>query len=1030
MTIISRPVICFTFFVSTIFSAFAQNSEIERLDKEFDRLWIDSQWTEIIQNRQKYMAIVGEGSDEWFNALYKITNSYCFSAKQDLASARVLLDRAYALLSPSSAPFSRGMYFQSLSIYNMISGDYGNAINNIVNAVQTVSDFPSGRDLEKAGIIADFASILQAAGKHKESLQYFESAESLLSPLRTTQSNLSLACLYCNRGVSYRVMGDPLKALEQYKTSEKIFKALNAQTNIFQPVLYSNFQQAYKEIGDHIQVTLYADKALSLAKKIYGHDSYFYANVLVSNADDRDLDALMSNNTEAMVILEKLGLTKTPMYYTAICNIGLVYSSRGKPKEASQMRLKAVKAMRMDSTVDPFRLASILTQLAIDYSNMGEKEKAMKTMEESVSILKENNGDNSDVYFANLINLAILAGNSDVGGELLDQAIDALMKADGVHVRQLIDLMYHMGVQQLEIGEYASAEETLKDALDMAEQQHLESIQLGILFNLAQLYVSIEKYDLYAEYNLKAKALCDKRGIRDNIYFLACCGLLNHYYAEGNKAKTDELSHNIINTLREVARENLSYMTEAEREGYWKQFLTAISIAISSSKNHPDVVYDFALMSKSLLLSSTVELEKLAAESDNPEMASNLKELKKVRTEMASAPSPELKARAEVLENSLALASKDYGKLLSSLSYRWQDVQERLGDGDIAVEILSFKDGHSPAYAVVGIKKGWKSPKLFSMKSDPEDVIGRAINGGFVNAYDNVDWYDNFWKEAAKEINPGANIFFSPDGVLHKAPLEYVPAGNSGKRMCDIFRMHRISSTRELVTGSPNEPITSSAAIFGGLDYDLSTEDMEMRGEAVVRSSETHGEWTYLSGALAEVISIAKTLEAAGTKVNLVTGADGVESSFKSLSGSAPAIIHIATHGFYRNDFDPMENSGLVFAGANSGVTSGILTAKEISLMDLRNSALVVLSACSSGLGEASSEGVAGLQRAFKKAGAGSIVMTLWEINDTITSDMMHVFYANLVKGISTEGAFASALASIRQKHPDFSKWAAFVLLK
>lgn len=1030
MTIISRLVICFAFFVSTFWGVRAQNPEIERLDKEFDRLWVDSQWTEIIQNRQKYMAIVGEGSDDWFSALYNINCSYCLSAQQDLASARALLDRAQSILSPNTTSFPRGMFLQSLAFYNMISGDYENAIHNIANAMQALSDFPAGRDLEKANIIADFASSLQACGQHNESFQYFESAESLLSSLGTIQSKLSLAGLYSNRGVSYRVLGDPLKALEQYKTSEKIFKALNAQTNMFQPVLYSNFQQAYKEIGDHIQVTLYADKALSLAKKIYGHDSYFYATVLASNAEENDLDVLMSYNIEAVEILEKLGLTKTSIYYTATCNIGYVYSRRGKYKEAVQMRLKAVDAMRTDTMADPFHFASILTQLAVEYGNIGEKGKARKMIEESISVLKKNNGESSDDYIANYVNLTKLAGSSDIGYDMYERAIDALMNADGLHILQFVDLLSYMGSQQLEIGEYVSAEKTLKDALEMAEKHDLEAAQMEILSLLAQLYVRTGKNNLYAKYNIKAKMLCDKKGIRDNIYFRVTSGLLNHYYAEGNKAKTDELSHNIINTLRELARENLSYMTEAEREGYWKQFMTALSIAISSSKNHPDVVYDIALMSKSLLLSSTVELEKLAAESDNPEMASNLKELKKVRTEMASAPSPELKARAEVLENSLALASKDYGKLLSSMSYRWQDVQKRLGDGDIAVEILSFKDGHSPAYAVVGIKKGWKSPKLFSMKSDPKDVIGRAINGGFVNAYDNGDWYDNFWEDVAKEVNPGASIYFAPDGVLHKAPLEYVPAGNSGKRMCDIYKMHRMSSTRELVTGAPGKFPTTSAAIYGGLDYDLSPEDMEMRGEAIVRSSETHGEWTYLSGSLAEVSSIAKTLETAGTKVNLVTGADGVESSFKSLSGSAPAIIHIATHGFYRNDSDPMEGSGLVFSGANSGVTSGILTAKEISLMDLRNSALVVLSACSSGLGEASSEGVAGLQRAFKKAGAGSIVMTLWEINDTITSEMMQVFYANLVKGISTEGAFASALASIRQKHPDFSKWAAFVLLK
>jgi CHAT domain-containing protein len=238
--------------------------------------------------------------------------------------------------------------------------------------------------------------------------------------------------------------------------------------------------------------------------------------------------------------------------------------------------------------------------------------------------------------------------------------------------------------------------------------------------------------------------------------------------------------------------------------------------------------------------------------------------------------------------------------------------------------------------------------------------------------------------------------------------------------MCDLYRMHRVASTRDLVSGlSSSKP--QSAAVFGGFDYYLSGDEMELAGEALVRSaSSDRQEWAYLPWTLTEAQRVARTLSDAGLSVEVKTGAAGVESAFKQLSGTAPSIIHIATHGMA---------SGLVFAGANSGYTSGILTADEITHMDLRGTSLVVLSACSTGLGKATHEGVFGLQRAFKKAGAQSIVMTLWDIEDEVTEYMMEAFYRGLTSGSDVESAFSGAITATRKKYPDPRRWSAFILL-
>ena len=137
-----------------------------------------------------------------------------------------------------------------------------------------------------------------------------------------------------------------------------------------------------------------------------------------------------------------------------------------------------------------------------------------------------------------------------------------------------------------------------------------------------------------------------------------------------------------------------------------------------------------------------------------------------------------------------------------------------------------------------------------------------------------------------------------------------------------------------------------------------------------------------------------------------------------------------------------MIRSGLILSGANSSwqqadpkiadEEDGILTAYEISLMDLNNTDLVVLSACETGLGEVQgSEGVYGLQRAFKIAGVKNIIMSLWQVPDKQTAELMELFYKNwLIEKMSTRAALASAQKTMRDKKLEPYYWAGFVLME
>jgi CHAT domain-containing protein len=180
-------------------------------------------------------------------------------------------------------------------------------------------------------------------------------------------------------------------------------------------------------------------------------------------------------------------------------------------------------------------------------------------------------------------------------------------------------------------------------------------------------------------------------------------------------------------------------------------------------------------------------------------------------------------------------------------------------------------------------------------------------------------------------------------------------------------------------------------------------------------------------------------------------------------SPAATLILHVATHGFFLPEIEtahvggetgagdepvallgavgrsgnPLLRSGLALAGANTFLSGGrpppeaedgILTAEDVTGLDLSGTELVVLSACETGLGKVRvGEGVFGLRRSFQAAGARALVMSLWKIPDTPTRELMEAFYANLLRGESKLDALDRARRSVRDRHPLPRDWCGFV---
>ncbi|MEW6498141.1 MAG: CHAT domain-containing protein, partial [Cyanobacteriota bacterium] len=321
-------------------------------------------------------------------------------------------------------------------------------------------------------------------------------------------------------------------------------------------------------------------------------------------------------------------------------------------------------------------------------------------------------------------------------------------------------------------------------------------------------------------------------------------------------------------------------------------------------------------------------------------------------------------------------------------------------------------------------------------------------------------------------IGSRKRLFLAPDGNLTKLPFEVLPI-DSDRRLIDEYHISYLSTGRDVLrfgavsTGKYTEPL-----VVADPDFDLSCESAaesvnppslsDQQSKDLDRRTLT---FKRLPGTKVEGEQIAGILNVKPWLAERV-----LETHLKACH--SPRLLHLATHGFFLRDQqrdlyqsvhqgqlgfgtvgginqswmgrlsgqgleNPLLRSGLALAGANTWLKNGslpkeaedgILTAEDVSGLDLLDTDLVVLSACETGLGEVQTgEGVFGLRRAFVLAGAKTLVISLWKVPDKQTQELMADFYRRLLDGQSRSEALREAQLVMKVKYPNPYYWGAFI---
>lgn len=498
---------------------------------------------------------------------------------------------------------------------------------------------------------------------------------------------------------------------------------------------------------------------------------------------------------------------------------------------------------------------------------------------------------------------------------------------------------------------------------------------------------------------------------------------------------------------------NFTYLTAQERTAYWNKYLPETSLLFTfghklnvASSEYTDVMFDQQLLAKGLLLTAESALQRTIDEDTNlQKIFFQIRLLRQKALDVNTLPADAETAlrEADNIERKLTGEANEVNSFLNFLSVRSSDIKKKLSINDIAVEFVDYRIGKDSIMYAALIQSPQYPHVQFVPLLEQKEIITNKNNV-----------VDKVWQPILNAIGGKINrIYFAPAGVLYQIPIESHIL-NDGTPIGMKYNMYRLSSTRWLALGT-NTTGNKKAALYGDLQYDTSIDEMQKNmmvysnlqtssGGQVRGASGLQG-LPPLDATKVEINQISQVFSNNNYITSMFSGNRGTEASFKFLSGKQYSCVHIATHGFFETSAnttkDPLNRTGLYFAGADNAlagddipdnIEDGILTAGEASSLDLRGLDLLGLSACETGLGDVTPDGVFGLQRGFKKAGAISILMSLWKVDDAATCKLMTEFYTNWIgRKMTKHDALEAAKKTVREtiEWEDPKYWAAFILL-
>lgn len=559
---------------------------------------------------------------------------------------------------------------------------------------------------------------------------------------------------------------------------------------------------------------------------------------------------------------------------------------------------------------------------------------------------------------------------------------------------------------------------------------------------------------------------------------------INSLCQRGDYTRAMEIARKRYGSVRQYIINQYASLTQGDRTG-----LVDIGIASSNdinsilpfvnTPNNRILAYDASLFYRNIILESNNMQRKVIYAYGDSALCADYERLLFLKNKMKyfhydssntleyASKHLSLVEEAHQLELSIFDRCPSINELSLSRNVNCKKISKALASSDAAIEFISYYDMQKKKwrYGALVLRRGDKSPQFVSLlyQDDLDQFmvlqkkssnITNAVNRTYAYPKKGCELYTKLWQPLEVYLGGVERIFFAPVGSLNTIAFGALE-DSSRTTLCQRYELRLVSSTAQVLKSEMKYHDKMQIALLGGVTYDNNPEVADRR----------RGEWEYLPGSIKEITlidSIAADIPTISS--TMVIKDDASEKWLRGQSGNAPDIMHLSTHGFYfdgksashksfmvnkglTNDtvpneaISPLLRGGVILADANTvwnneGILAdeidGVVTAAEISELDFSNTHLMVLSACDTGLGETTiTEGVNGLQRGFKLSGVGSIIMSLWLVNDVAGAKFMQRFYTHLLReGQNRYEAFRNTQLELLQEYPRQPfYWAPFVML-
>lgn len=846
--------------------------------------------------------------------------------------------------------------------------------------------------------------------------------------------------------------------LDRFSDAEKLLNATlkrQAEKSLEQGVLLNKLGDLYTYTGQYSKASKALENATDILFDVAGENSPEYIGAAInlgilymSQGKYPEAEEIFD---VALNILDK----KSVSYNNVLNNQALVYQSLGQLEKAESVfkKIKALDSASIGITHPDYAITlSNLGQLLCDEAKYKEAEAALKA---ALDIQKKNNETNSVSYARKLNSLARvyqLAGQPAKAITLHEQALAIFKKTLTENSPEYATTLYNLGTANWKAG---------KGEVGIKHLKTSASIRAKVLGKKHPKYAeSIQKI---AEYQWQQKQISEAHQSFNEVF--------ENYYFQ------------LDVTFPGLTEEEKSRFYYTNIKDGFEKFN---SFAVAFSKQHPALIgelYNYQINTKGAIMYATEKVHNAILTSKDTTLIAMFDNWHAQREQIARYYSQSqdnnkldsLVQSADALEKELTRRSATFASQFARKKYTWKDIQSTLKPGEAAVEVLRFKK-YSPESA-----GSFSNDVTYAMlllthetKEHPELIVlekGNDLEGKFLKFYNNniryqlddAYSYKNYFESLGDALkkNNITKFYFSPDGVYNQVSINTIQNPFTQKYLLDEYDIHLVTNSKDMVEPQLARTGKENPVLIGFPKFNLTKDNPAATSSAKVTRSRglTRGMRgllrlmrgdegiTELPGTQKEINDISKLFNQA-PQIYLATQA--TEDVAKQVNN--PSYLHIATHGYFLEDEEgltansrqyvanPLLKAGLILAGAenflvtgepvNDAGDDGILTAYEAMNLKLDDTQLVVLSACETGLGQVKNgEGVYGLQRALKLAGAKSIVMSLWSVDDDATQELMTTFYQELLKSGNQHESFRIAQQKIKDKYVKPFYWGAFIMV-